>query len=127
DSDAMSIRGGVHVLMVALLVLSVARQHDWVSRLRVSPKAAFHSAALTISGIYLVFVSSVGYYVRFFGGGWGGAFQVGLVFCGLVALTALAVSGTARSKLRVFIGKNFFRYRYDYREEWLRFTGTLSA
>ncbi|MEO8410095.1 MAG: XrtA/PEP-CTERM system histidine kinase PrsK, partial [Propionivibrio sp.] len=24
-------------------------------------------------------------------------------------------------------GKHFFSYRYDYREEWLRFTGTLSA
>ena len=24
-------------------------------------------------------------------------------------------------------GKNFFRYRYDYREEWLRFTRSLSS
>ena len=32
-----------------------------------------------------------------------------------------------RAKLRVFLGKHFFRYRYDYREEWLRFTQTLSA
>ncbi len=29
--------------------------------------------------------------------------------------------------MRVFLGKHFFRYRYDYREEWLRFTHTLSA
>ena len=27
----------------------------------------------------------------------------------------------------MFLGKHFFRYRYDYREEWLRFTQTLSA
>ena len=32
-----------------------------------------------------------------------------------------------RARLRVLIGKNFFSYRYDYREEWLRFTNTLSA
>ena len=31
------------------------------------------------------------------------------------------------SKLKVFVSKHFFSYRYDYREEWLRFTRTLSA
>jgi len=36
-------------------------------------------------------------------------------------------SGTLRSKLKVFINKNFFSYRYDYREEWLRFTNLLST
>jgi putative PEP-CTERM system histidine kinase len=29
--------------------------------------------------------------------------------------------------VRVFIGKNFFRYRYDYRSEWLRFTAMLAG
>src|SRR5208282_3929467 len=36
-------------------------------------------------------------------------------------------SGSFRSKLKVFVSKHFFSYRYDYREEWLRFTRTLSA
>ena len=29
--------------------------------------------------------------------------------------------------MRVFLGKHFFRYRFDYREEWLKFTATLSS
>ena len=32
-----------------------------------------------------------------------------------------------RATLRVFLGKHFFRYRFDYREEWLKFTATLSS
>ena len=32
-----------------------------------------------------------------------------------------------RAKFRVLVGKHFFSYRYDYREEWLRFTNTLSS
>lgn len=32
-----------------------------------------------------------------------------------------------RARLRVYISKNFFSYRYDYREEWLRFTQLLSS
>lgn len=35
--------------------------------------------------------------------------------------------GGVRSKLRVTLSKHFFYYKYDYREEWLRFTRTLLA
>ena len=127
DVDALSIRGAVHALIVPLLMLSIARRSDWISKIRLSPKAAFHSATLLIAGIYLIFISSVGYYVRYFGGEWGRALQLGLVVFALIILIMLAMSGSLRAKLRVFLGKNFFRYRFDYREEWLTFTRTLSV
>lgn len=127
DTDAVSIRGAVHTLMVPLLLLASTRRSDWISKIQISRKAAFHSATLLIAGIYLIFVSGVGYYVRYFGGEWGRALQLALVFFGLLMLIILALSGTVRAKLRVFVGKHFFRYRYDYREEWLRFTRTLSS
>ena len=126
DVDAFSIRGVVHTLVTPLLVLSMTRRSDWVSKIRLSPKAAFHSATLLIAGLYLVFMSAAGYYVRYFGGEWGRALQVAMVFFALISLFVLAMSGAVRASLRVFLGKHFFRYRYDYREEWLKFTRTLS-
>lgn len=127
DADALSIRGAVHTLVVPLLFLSMSRRSDWISKIHISPKAAFQTATLLMAGLYLLFISSVGYYVRYFGGEWGRALQLGLIFSALVALLVLGLSGAMRAKLRVFLGKNFFRYRFDYREEWLRFTRTLSA
>lgn len=127
DGDALSIRGAVHTLIVPLLLLSISRRSDWLSKIHVSPKAAFHSATLLIAGIYLIFISGVGYYVRYFGGEWGRALQLALVFVALLVLVVLVLSGSVRAKLRVFLGKHFFRYRFDYREEWLKFTRTLSA
>jgi putative PEP-CTERM system histidine kinase len=127
DADAVSIRGVVHALMVPLLLLASTRRHDWISKIQVSRTAAFHSATLLIAGIYLIFVSSIGYYVRYFGGEWGRALQLVLVSFALLLLSVLALSGSVRARLRVFLGKHFFRYRYDYREEWLRFTKTLSS
>ena len=127
DPDAFGIRGAVHALVVPFLVLSTARRSDWLSKIQISRRVAFHSATLMIAGLYLLFISGVGYYVRYFGGDWGRALQLGLVFLGLVGMVVLALSGSLRARLRVFLGKNFFRYRYDYREEWLRFTQTLSA
>jgi len=127
DRDALSVRGAVQSLALPLLVLASRRHANWVAKLQVSRSAAFYSATLLLAGLYLLFIAGVGYYVRVFGGGWGRALQLGLLVAAAIVLLLLMFSGSLRSKLRVFLGKNFFRYRYDYREEWLRFTATLSA
>lgn len=126
DDEAWSIRGAVHGLVVPLLALSVSRSRDWSARVRLSQKLVLHTAALTMAGGYLLFISMVAYYVRYFGGEWGRALQLALIFVALMALGVLAGSATLRAKLRVLVRKHFFSYRYDYREEWLRFTRILS-
>jgi len=80
DADASSIRGAVHALVAPLLLVPTTRRDDWIAQLRVSRSAAFHSATLLICGSYLIFISGVGYYVRFFGGDWGRALQLAVVF-----------------------------------------------
>ena len=127
DGDAFAIRGFVHALAAPLAALSTTRSKDWKKRLVLSQRAAQQSASLIAVGIYLMFMSAAGYYVRHFGGEWGRALQLALLFAALLFLGILGLSGTLRAKFRVLIGKHFFSYRYDYREEWLRFTGTLSS
>ena len=126
DSDALSIRGFIHALALPLIVLSTSRSKDWRQRLVLSQRAALQSASLVAVGVYLLFISAAGYYVRYFGGEWGRALQLALLFAALLFLGVLSLSGAMRAKLRVLVGKHFFSYRYDYREEWLRFTATLS-
>ena len=127
DRDAFSVRAIVHALAVPLIFVASRRQADWRARLQVSHNAAFFSATLLLAGGYLLLISAIGYYVRFFGGDWGRALQLALLAGALLFLMLLVLSGTLRAKLRVFVGKNFFAYRYDYREQWLRFTATLST
>jgi putative PEP-CTERM system histidine kinase len=120
DEDVAAARGFVHALMVPLLILPSARHRNWISKIQVSRQVVFHSATLMMAGLYLLFISSLGYYVRYFGGHWGRVLQVALVFLAVVALVALGLSGTLRARVRVWLGKHFLRYRYDYREEWLK-------
>jgi putative PEP-CTERM system histidine kinase len=127
DGDALTVRGFVHAISLPLLLLATERSRDWTSKIRLSQKAAFHSATLLFAGLYLLFMAGVGYYVRYFGGEWGRAFQLALVFAAMLVLGALLISGSIRAKIKVLIGKHFFSYRYDYREEWLRFTQALSV
>lgn len=127
DSDAVSVRGLVHALCVPLLLVTAKRKANQRNALRMSRTAAFRTISLLLVGGYLLFISAVGYYVRRFGGDWGSALQLALLFAAAAALLAMLLSGTLRAKLRVFVGKNFFSYRYDYRAEWLHFTSILSA
>ena len=127
DTDAWSVRGLVHALVIPLLVLSTVRNRDWTFNFALSRRVMFHSTALVASGAYLLFMAAAGYYVRYFGGSWGRSLQVALIFAAFLTLAAMAFSGSLRAKLRVIVSKHFFAYRYDYRDEWLRFTQALSA
>ena len=127
DADALTARSLVQAVTVPLLLVASRRDAHWLARVQVSKTAAFYSASLLLIGLYLLFIAGAGYYVRFFGGNWGGALQVALLVVALVLLTVLVLSGALRARLRVFLGKNFFSYRYDYRLEWLRFTSMLSS
>ena len=53
--------------------------------------------------------------------------QTLFMFGAIVILFLLLFSETLRAKLRVLINKHFFHYKYDYRDEWLRFIYVLSS
>ena len=72
-------------------------------------------------------MSFAGYAIREFGGAWGETAR-GVFLVGAFALLVILVTSAAmRRHLRVFVSKHFYRNKYDYRVEWLRFSKTLSA
>ncbi len=127
DLDIWGARGFVHALALPLIVLSISRHGGAATRIAVSRHVMFRSVALIVSGIYLLFMAAAGYYVRYFGGEWGRALQAALLVAGALLLLLIVFSGSTRAKMRVLISKHFFKYRYDYREEWLKFTKALSS
>lgn len=126
NAEIWSARGVVNALTVPLIAISIGRSASWSSHIAVSRRALFHSAALFGSATYLMAMGAAGYYLRYVGGAWGSLMQVTFLFGALLLLAGILFSGTFRSWLKVFISKHFYSYNYDYREEWLRFTRTLS-
>ena len=127
DTDASHVRGLVHALAMPLIYVASRRRGDWIGRLQVSRQAAFYSTSLLLVGGYLLFVAGLGYLARALGGDWGRALQLALLSGALLLGLVLVLSGSVQSRVKVFVGKHFFSYRYDYREQWLRFTQMLSA
>jgi putative PEP-CTERM system histidine kinase len=126
DAQVWAARGYVATLVAPLIAVSAARNPEWSSPVGLSRSMAFHSASLLGAGIYLLLIAGAGYYLRLFGGEWGDVVQTVFLFAAAMLLVLLMFSGTLRARLRVFLSKHFFSYRYDYREEWLKFTRTLS-
>ncbi|WP_296894061.1 XrtA/PEP-CTERM system histidine kinase PrsK [Thiobacillus sp.] len=126
DAQVWAARGYVAALVTPLIAVSAARNPEWAAPVGLSRSMAFHTASLLAAGIYLLLMASAGYYLRLFGGEWGNVVQTVFIFAAAMLLVLLMFSGTLRARLRVFLSKHFFSYRYDYREEWLNFTRTLT-
>lgn len=120
-------RGAVSAIVVPLLAVSVARNPQWSFDLTVSRSVVFHSTALAASGLYLLFMALAGYYIRYYGGEWSAVFQPLFLFGAGVLLVVMLFSGQLRSRLKLFVSRHFYSYRYDYREEWLHLISVLSG
>jgi putative PEP-CTERM system histidine kinase len=127
DANVWLARGVANALVIPFIAVATARNTGWTIEMHMSRSAVFHSTAILVSGVFLLAIATAGYVVRFIGGEWGYAIQITFSFAALLAVAFVLSSGSFRSRLRVFVSKHFFSYRYDYREEWLRFTRTLSA
>jgi putative PEP-CTERM system histidine kinase len=65
--------------------------------------------------------------MKFFGESFGRSAVMALAFLAGVALVIVLFSESARRKVRVFVSRNFYRYKYDYKTQWLQFTERLSG
>ncbi|PWF47667.1 XrtA/PEP-CTERM system histidine kinase PrsK [Massilia glaciei] len=119
-------RGIANALTVPLLAVSAARNPAWASGMALSRRLMFHSAALIGSAIYLLAMALSAYYLRFIGGDWGRVMQFAFLCGACIVLAGVLFSGALRARLKVMINKHLYTSRFDYREEWWRFTRVLS-
>jgi putative PEP-CTERM system histidine kinase len=127
DLELWSARGAINALIVPLLGLAAARNPRWSLDLSLSRRLAFYTTGLAAVGVYLLAMAAGGYYLRYYGGSWGAIAQIVFLFVAVLTLLAALFSGRVRAQWKVLLNKHFFRYRYDYREEWLRLIHILFA
>ncbi len=128
DIDYMlwNARGIVNAMIVPLLAISIVRLQEDARNYTISRKVIFHTSALVGTGLYLIFMSLAGFYIKKYGGNWGEIAQILFIFLAILLLVALIFSGAMRARLKVYFNKHFVHYRYDYREEWIKLSKTLA-
>jgi len=120
-------RGFIYAFTVPLIGVSISRDPIWSPEIFISRRVVFHTTTLLTSGIYLMIMGVAGYYVRDFGGNWGLVAQAIFLFITILLLALFLSSRRIRARLYVLVNKHFYPYKYDYREEWLRFIRTIFA
>ncbi|MBA6381790.1 PEP-CTERM system histidine kinase PrsK [Colwellia sp. BRX10-6] len=119
DFDFWFSRGFISLIVVPLLLISTRRIRNGAVRIFVSRHVVFYSSMLMIAGIYLLVMAFAGYVINYIGGEWGSVVSIGFLMLSALVLVALFITESLRRKLKVFIAKNFFANKYEYRDEWL--------
>ena len=117
-------RALVAAVAVTIFAIGYARSGAEM-RFRPSRSVAFSMLSLGLIAIYLLAMIVLSKWVGSFSGDLARVTQVGF----LLAAAALSIlwlpSQRFRSWLRVVALKNLFQHRFDYRNEWIRFTHTI--
>ena len=124
DYEFWSARGIVNVLIVPTLLIAAARNPELAPHLHVSRQFVFHSTTLVSVGLYLLLMSLAGFYVKESSGEWGKILQAAFLFASLLFLAVLFLSPKIKIRVKRYLYYSF-RNKYDYREEWNRFSRTL--
>lgn len=120
----LSLRGGVALMLAGALAVGAS---PMASALQFSPSrtVAFRSLSLLLIGGYLFIMAVITRSLSLLGGDLGRLTQIGFLVMAITAAIIWLPSPRLRGWVRVTAVKHLFQHRYDYREEWLRFTRTI--
>ena len=93
----------------------------------VSKDMAYRSAVLFIVSIYLIALGIIGEGMKHFGEPAKQHMIVLLAFLSVLALVIVLLSEKIKRKIKVFLHKNFYSNKYDYRSQWLKYTERISS
>lgn len=113
-------------LFMALGGLLLLQRNNRPASFTLSRPIAFYTTSLVVVGILITVLALGGYYVRLYGGDWGTVVYSFVLIGAVLAVSAVFVSTSIRSRLSVLINKHLFRHKYDYRTEWLRLINYLA-
>jgi putative PEP-CTERM system histidine kinase len=114
---------GVLLALIAPLFALGLRNVVW--RIQISRVATFQSLSVIAILAYIIAMMLAARAIEIIGGDWARIGQVAIVVGMTIAALLLLPSAKLRAWLRVTLAKHLFEHRYDYRQEWLRFTDTV--
>lgn len=126
NMNLMPLRSLVFILALGMMLYSLLARGNGV-RIAVSRSMAYKSVVLFAVGLYLVAVGLMGEGLKYFGEGHQKTLALGMAFVVGICLLVVLLSETAKRKIKVFLHKNFYQSKYDYRTQWLQFTDRLAS
>jgi len=127
DMNLLPVRTSIFLISIILIGFSLLRHKFTDVEVVVSRKIFYRSISIIIVGFYLLGLGLIGEGMRYLGPKVGKNIAVFLGFTGAIGILVLILSEQLRKKVTVFINKNFYSQKYDYKSRWLQFTHRISS
>jgi putative PEP-CTERM system histidine kinase len=126
NMNLVPIRSGVFIVASSLLVYSKLFGENG-TRVVISRYIVYKSVTLTLIGSYLLVLGLIGEGMKYFNISFSRDLTIFLAFATGILMLFILLSSRLRRRAKVFINKNFFKQKHDYRNAWLNFTGRLAS
>jgi putative PEP-CTERM system histidine kinase len=126
NMNLISVKAGIVLISILFIAYALLRNNVMDVQVVVSRRVVYRSISIFIVAMYLVGIGIMGKGLMYVDPQVGENITVFLAFAGMIAIVTVVFSEQLRRKALVLINKNFYRHKYDYREQWLRFTQRIS-
>jgi hypothetical protein len=110
-----------------LISFSLVRHRLLDVNVSIGRQMIYHSFSVLFVGGSFIAIALIAQLIRSYGGDFSFYLSFLFVFVSALFLAILALSETVRKKTTRFLYENFYRFKYDYRKEWLDWTDRLSG
>ena len=119
---------GAATLFIGNVVIGASLGRDRLrTQLSVSRHVLYRLMTVGVLGIYLLAVGILGWLLNRLGIGEELFLWSVIIFISALAVAALLLSEAVRWRAKRFVARNFYRSKYDYREQWVSFTKRLGS
>ncbi|KAF0221820.1 MAG: integral membrane sensor signal transduction histidine [Geobacteraceae bacterium] len=126
NMNLVPVRSVALLVAVVLTAYSQLRRGDGV-KIYVSRNLFYKSVVMFAIGLYLIGLGLIGEGMKYFGESFQRSMVMAIAFVAGIGLLVGLLSETVKRKVKVFLYKNFYQNKYDYRNQWLQFTDRLSS
>ena len=126
DASKIPLHSAIMLIGVGIFLFYVIRYKLFNLQIFISRYIVYNSFVLAVIGFYLLALGGVGIGVRYLG--YSIPFIIKWLFIFVTGLIVfmLLLSHELRTRVKLFINTHFFENKYDYRSEWVKFSGLLS-
>lgn len=119
----IELRPALSLLLLPLFMVVLIKRGN--ATIRLSRTVTFQTLSLMAIGGYLIGMVLIAATLRMVGGDYGAIMQKAFLGIAFAFIVVFLPSSRFRAMLRVQVSKHFFQHRYEYRNEWMRFTQTI--
>lgn len=119
-------RNGVSLVTTIILIAAFAKYKFLELNFSITQRAFYSSFVLFVAGTYFIFLGVLGEGMKYVNENISRNLIIFLAFAGTLTMSILLLSENFRRRTKRYLSNHFYAAKYDYKEEWLKFTKRLS-